>query len=187
MGLHGRRQALSGQLLCGLNPSPPPCGATPSSPSPAGICGGPGWGRGLTWALLLAASLQGADGAGVQDAGHAHGQDGAGLPARHCALQPRYVPPPARDVVCTGAPLPPPLVGLPALSPACRSRRGMAVPPPSCGLCEGLTRRPLHTAGSVRHPRPGGVARPLAGPPGSCRPKRGTALHQNLDTPSRRC
>ncbi|KAM6183268.1 retinoic acid receptor RXR-alpha isoform 1-T1 [Erethizon dorsatum] len=34
-------------------------------------------------------SAGGVDGTGVQDARHADGQDGAGLPARHCPLQPR--------------------------------------------------------------------------------------------------
>lgn len=56
-----------------------------------GVSGGPR--KGVVWlgrCCSLPLPTQGADGAGVQDAGHADGQDGAGLPARHRPLQPRY-------------------------------------------------------------------------------------------------
>lgn len=36
--------------------------------------------------------VQSTDRTGVQNAGHADGQDRAGLPASHCPLQPWYVP-----------------------------------------------------------------------------------------------
>lgn len=49
------------------------------------------------------APSQGADGAGVQDAGHADGQDGAGLPARHRPLQPRYCLPSGPGTAPRGA------------------------------------------------------------------------------------
>lgn len=80
---------------------------------------------------------QGADGAGVQDAGHADGQDGAGLPARHRPLQPRYrllprpgVHPPRGQG--SGAPAAAPQPTDRALSAPCPSAE------PACLSCDGL-------------------------------------------------
>lgn len=110
-----------------LWPSQLPSGATPGSLSPVGISGGP-W-RGARFAVGLVTHplpLQGADGAGVQDEGHAHGQDGAGLPACHRPLQPRYGLLPRSGRMATPSP-----------HVSCLWW-GMAVPP-SRGPCKGPT------------------------------------------------
>ena len=90
---------------------------------------------------------QGADGAGVQDAGHADGQDGAGLPARHRPLQPRYCLPTASPAVRpgrqpTGGTKGPGLSPPPHRSLALRRRR--PAPSPSLGVSLTLRAQPCH-------------------------------------------
>lgn len=141
-------------------------------PETCGYFWGP-W-RGVRFAVGLVTRLlplQGADGAGVQDEGHAHGQNRAGLPARHRPLQPRYGLRPGLHRA-----RPPARAGRTAAWTCLLFTVGNGCATFSWPLC-GSQSGPLHTSG-LHEPRFTLVVWCLCRAFGLCCPKHSTTLHR---------